>query len=140
MARKTVRVDIPIGKPDDLIALAQRIVARHVSEGDKSSLPAEKLTALQTVATTADTTNTSAKGFDAQAQSARQTRDQALGIADGQTAYTPGTVLNLVTFVRDQLLLNYEGTEEALSSYGFNVVVGSAATPQRMAKPQAAAK
>ena len=139
MARKTVRVDVPSSCPDDLIVLAQKILAKNTSDGTKSPLPAEKIAALQAATTAADTTNASAKDFDAQAQAARQQRDQSLGVADGQTAYTAGTVLNLVTYVRDMLLLTMEGNEEGLSAYGFNVVVGSAKTPQRETKPQAAA-
>jgi hypothetical protein len=68
---------------------------------------------------------------DGVAQKARQVRDQALGVADGQTAYTKDTALNLVTYARDELLVENEGQEEALTAYGFNGVVGSAknATP-----------
>jgi len=68
------------------------------------------------------------------AQKARQVRDQALGTADGQTAYTKDTALNLITYARDLLLVEDEGQEEALTAYGFNVVVGSAKNPTPAAK------
>jgi len=134
MARKTVRVDIPSGRPEALIMLAKRICDQHNANGAKSPLDAAKLSALQALVNTAETTNSSAKSFNAQAQTARQTRDQSLGIADGQTAYSPNTALNIITYVRDQLLLSLEGDEESLGNYGFNVVVGSAKVPQRAAK------
>jgi hypothetical protein len=130
MARKTVRVDIPTGSPDDLIALTQSIVAKHIEDGAASPLDQKKMAALSATLTVAVPQNQAAKDADAVAQTARQVRDGALGIADGQTAYTVGTTLNLVTYARDQLLVTHEGEEEALTGYGFNVVVGSAKNPK----------
>ena len=136
MARKTVRVDIPTGKPGDMLMLGRKICTQHTADGDKSPLDAGKMATLQALITAAEATHSSAKDLDAQAQTARQSRDQSLGIADGQTAYSPNTALNIITYARDQLLLTLEGDEEALGNYGFNVVVGSAKTPQRAAKAQ----
>lgn len=136
MARKTVRVDIPMSKPDDLIVLGKAICSQHSAQGDKSPLDAGKMTALLALMANADATNSNAKSLDAQAQTARQSRDQSLGIADGQTAYSPNTALNIITYARDQLLVSLEGDEESLGNYGFNVVVGSAKTPQRTTKAQ----
>ena len=45
------------------------------------------------------------------------------------SAYTRDTVLNLVAYARNQLPVTDDGTEEALTGYGFNVVVGSAKNP-----------
>ena len=129
MARKTVRVDIPSGSPDDFIKLGQNIVAKHQSDGANSPLDADKMTKLSAVLAVAAPQNQTAKDADAVAQKARQVRDQALGTADGQTAYTQGTALNLITYARDLLLVEDEGQEEALTAYGFNVVVGSAKNP-----------
>jgi hypothetical protein len=129
MARKTVRVDIPTGSPDDLIKLGQAIEAKHQKDGAASPLDADKMTKLAAALAIADPQNQAAKDADAVAQKARQVRDQALGMADGQTAYTKDTAMNLVTYARDQLLVTNEGAEEALTAYGFNVVVGSAKNP-----------
>lgn len=134
MARKTVRVDIPSGRPGDMIVLARKICNQHTAVGDKSPLDAGKMATLQALVTAAEATNSNAQDLDAQAQTARQARDQSLGIADGQTAYSPNTALNIITYVRDQLLVSMEGDEEALGSYGFDVVVGTAKMPQRAAK------
>jgi hypothetical protein len=129
MARKTVRVDIPTGSPDEFISLGQSIVAKHTSDGASSPLDAGKMTKLAAALAIAVPQNQAAKDADAVAQNARQVRDGALGIADGQTAYTKDTALNLITYARDQLLVTDEGSEEALTAYGFNVVVGSAKSP-----------
>ena len=129
MARKTVRVDVPANKPDDLITLGQSILAKHTKDGADSPLDDKKMQTLTGVLAVADPQNQAAKDADAVAQKARQTRDGALGIADGQTAYTKDTAMNLITYARDQLLVTNEGQEEALTAYGFNVVVGSAKNP-----------
>jgi hypothetical protein len=133
MARRTVRVEIPNGSPDDLIKLGQSIIAKHQSNGASSPLDATKMTKLAALLTSSAQNNQAAKDADAAAQTARQNRDTAMGIADGQNASTSGTGLNLIAYARDQLLIANEGSEEALAQYGFKVVVGSAKTPQRQA-------
>jgi hypothetical protein len=139
MSRKTVRVDIPNGSPDDLITLGNSIIAKHTADGASSPLNAAKMTALSDALATAGAQNKAAKDADAAAQTARQMRDTAMGLADGQTATTKNTGLNLITYARDQLLIANEGTEEALTGYGFNVVVGSAKTPAARASAKSGA-
>ena len=134
MARRTIRVEIPTGKPDDLIALAKNVRTKHVADGADSPLDTDMLNTLNTKTTSAETKNASAKQHDEQAQALRQDRDTSLGLADGQTADSPDTVLNLLTYTRDALLLKFRGNEEKLSEYGFNVVVGSAKSPTKKPK------
>lgn len=134
MARRTIRVEIPTGKPDDIIALAKDVHTKHAADGVDSPLDTDMMATLNTKTTSADTKNASAKQHDAQAQALRQDRDTLLGLADGQTADTPDTALNLLTYTRDALLLKYRGSEEKLSEYGFNVVIGSAKSPTKKPK------
>jgi hypothetical protein len=61
----------------------------------------------------------------------RQARDKDLGIGEGQTATTPDTALNVITYARKQLLVAHEGNEEKLGEYGFEVVIGTAKSPTR---------
>lgn len=129
MARKTVRVDIPTSSPETLMALGQSILKKHTADGDASPLDNDKMTKLAAALAIAVPQNQAALDADGVAQKARQVRDQALGVADGQTVYTKDTGLNLVTYARDELLVENEGQEEALTAYGFNVVVGSAKSP-----------
>lgn len=129
MARKTVRVDIPTSSPESLMNLGQSILKKHTDDGDASPLDKDKMSKLSAALAIAAPQNQAAKDADAVAQKARQTRDQALGTADGQTAYTKDTALNLITYARDLLLVEDEGEEESLTAYGFNVVVGSAKSP-----------
>lgn len=137
MARKTVKVEIPASKPDDLIKLGQAILTKHTEEGANSPLDTKKMTTLAGQVGLAAQRNQDAKDADAVAQKARQDRDNALGMADGQNASTKDTALNLIMYARAQLLIANEGVEEALSAYGFDVQVGSAKAPQRKEKKQA---
>ena len=135
--RKTVRVELPTSSPDDFLVLIQAIIAKHTKDGAGSPLDAKKMATLSALCAAATAKNQEAKTADAAAQQARQMRDTALGLAKSQTTQTPDTGLALATYVRDQLLLTYKGTEEALSAYGFEVVVGSAKTATRAKKPAA---
>jgi len=138
MARKTIRVDVPYRNPDKFIQLAQSILT-YAAANPNPALDPAKIRNLNAATGIAATNNTLGKSLDAQAQVARQKRDTALGIADGQTAATPDTVLNLVNYVRDQLLLTNEGNEDVLEQYGFEVVIGTAKSPTRAQKAATAA-
>ncbi len=145
MARKTVRVNIPSSKPEALLRLGQAAVATHKAKGANSPLDDEKMKLLDRLVNgqpaTADTPavdgadqkNQSAKLHDAAAQTDRQARDILLGIADGQTSDTKGTALNLLGYVRDELLVVSDGNDEALGEWGFDVVVGTAKSPTKKA-------
>ncbi|HUJ08974.1 MAG TPA: hypothetical protein VL171_03035 [Verrucomicrobiae bacterium] len=130
MARKTIRVDIPYRNPDKFIELAQSIL-KYYADGQNEKLDAARIHKLTELTEVAASNHTDSKNLDAQAQAARQRRDTALGIADGQNAATPDTILNLVNYVRDELLLQYAGNEEVLQQYGFDVVIGTAKSPSR---------
>jgi hypothetical protein len=137
MARKTIRIEIPARQPDGLIQLAQSILSFYAGNQNEA-LDAAKIHKLTELTDSAASNHTLGKNLDAQAQVARQRRDTALGIADGQSAATPDTILNLVNYVRDELLLQYAGNEEVLEQYGFDIVIGTAKSPTRSQKAVAA--
>jgi hypothetical protein len=119
--------------------LGQNILTASGLHSQNNPLDPAKLAKLKAAVDSAITNNNTARTLDAQAQVARQKRDTSLGIAKGQNASTPDTVLNLVTYVRDQLLLVNEGNEEVLGEYGFNIVIGTARSPMRAQKSVTAA-
>ena len=135
MSRKTVRIELPDGRPDDLIILGKKLTDKHTELGASSPLDETRMTKLAAALGIADQNNDAAKAADGAAQKARQVRDTALGMASGQNAQTKDTVLYLVTKSRDELLLAHEDNEEALTEYGFTVVVGTAKAPTRKPKP-----
>ena len=135
MSRRTVKIELPTGKPDEFIKLCQDILAKDTADGEASVLDEDMVAQLTAATTPAATKNQSAKQKDAEAQLLRQDRDTLLGLADGQTAETPDTALNAVAYLRDQLELKYRGSEETLGLYGFKVIVGTAKSPTKKPKP-----
>lgn len=128
MARRTIRIEMPVGKPDELTKLGQDILIASRANPN-NALDQQKVAKLTSAVESANTNNNLAKSLDSQAQVARQKRDTSLGIGKGQSASSPDTVLHLVTYVRDQLLLANENNEEVLGQYGFNIVIGTAKSP-----------
>ncbi len=129
MARKTVRINVPLGNPDDLVSLAQSIHAKHAELKDKSPLKA--LTELDMDAfgentTEAEEQRASAKDFERKAQEANGKAAGLIGVGPGHSQNTKGTLLFGVTQIRDFLCAVNKGNEEALSGWGFDVVVGQA--------------
>ncbi len=119
-----------MSSPEPLINLGQAVLRKHTADGNSSPLNKDKMAKLAAALAIAVPQNQAAKDADAAAQKARQLRDEALGMAAGQTAYSKDTAINLITYARDLLLAEFEGQEESLSGYGFSVVVGSAKSPK----------
>jgi hypothetical protein len=120
------RINIP-SNPDDLIKLAQSIVAKHTADGAGSPLAALNMADMGTKTTTADTQNQSATQLYRDAEKATQNRDLALGTDNP----VKGTVLNYARSVRDILSGIYKGNEQQLGDWGFDVdqSVHSSTTP-----------
>jgi len=139
MARTTVRVELPNSSPDDLAILMDAIT----KESDRlnalvplsSPVPAALVTLLKAASTSAKADRVMAKDHERQAQVSFEKANTTLGLAKGQSIRTDGTGLNLVAKARDLLLALNLGKENALEPFGFNVVVGSAAAPQKKTKP-----
>ena len=125
MSRKTVRVDIPKGRPDRLIQLANDILAKHGSDGPQSPLDPQKLGQLQELVAKAAGLHAEAKLLAGRSQASYEHRNELLGIGVDQGAASPDTVLNLVTYVRDHLTLKHKRREQQLTEYGFNVTLGA---------------
>jgi len=129
MARKTVRINVPLGNPDDLVSLAESIHAKHTELKDKS--PLKGLTDLDMDdfgenVTEADEQRTNAKDFERKAQEANGKASGIIGVGPGNTRNTKGTLLFGITQIRDFLAAVNKGNEEALNGWGFEVVVGQA--------------
>jgi hypothetical protein len=138
MARTTVRVDVPVGRPDDLVALIDAITKEsdrlNAVTANSSPVPAAMITALKAASVSAKADRISAKDHDRQAQLLFEKANTTLGIAKGQSVRSEGTGLNLIAKARDLLLALNMGKENALEPFGFTVVVGSAAAPVKKPK------
>lgn len=71
----------------------------------------------------------------AQAAALLEKSNKALGLAEGQNLRTEDTGLFYAAQVRDTLVAELRGKENEIETFGFKVVVGSAASPTR--KPKA---
>jgi hypothetical protein len=110
------RVVIP-KNPDELIALAKNIVAKHTADGAGSPLGGLNMADMGTKTTTADTQHSTATQLYRNAETAMQNRNLALGTENA----TQGTVAYYARSVRDVLLGLYKGNEQRLGDWGFRV-------------------
>lgn len=120
---RRIKVRIPRTSPDKLMHLGEAIIAKHNEPGGNSPLDDEEVGELQTAVTAARLLEEEAEGLHEEGENLNEQADTLLGIAKGQTLQTEGTVYYLIDDVRDKLLLVHEDNEEALSEYGFKVVI-----------------
>lgn len=126
---KNVSVEIPIDSVPKMEKLVAAIIARHTALGVASPLAGQvDMAMLAAKILTAKNKRTSSQLKHGTAQATMEAADKALGIEQGQTSKTTGTVYNLITRVRDRLLFVHAGEEEQLSTYGFNVVISEGGT------------
>ena len=129
--KKTVRVDIPIKSPDEFNKLAEKILAKCKEMGDECPIKKAIVDLLAALTKTQAEKRAEASKLHAQAEAATLKADTALGVAPGQNVNTADTMYHAVTIIRDMLLIEYNGDEEMLSEFGFNVVIGSAKSPSK---------
>ncbi len=137
MARKTIRIELPIGKPDAMVKLAKDIKKQHdqrTADGSPDELKDVEVQEMGARAVVAEEKRGQAVLLDAQAAKLRQEAETLIGTAPGQAATTKGTLLYDITGFRDDLLSEFRDEEAALGEYGYSVVIGTAAAPQRKAK------
>ncbi len=118
--------------------LGNKVIETDAAAPADSKLDPAKISALKQDMKDAAKQHADMLKYAGLAQAARVARDTALGTADGQTVNTKGTGLNIITNFRDRLLLDNEDNPEVLTTYGFNVIVGSAKAPTKAAAKQAA--
>ena len=129
MARKTIKIEIPTGSPDDMVLLTEGIQAHHLALGSAATLDSEVVAALADKAAQAKAKRKQAAELTAQAETLNLQAATLLGIAPGQTSETKDTVLYRIEGIRDELLIEHRGTEQALGEYRFDITIGTAKTP-----------
>jgi hypothetical protein len=110
------RVIIP-KNPDDLIALAKSIGAKHTADSAGSPLASLNMADFTGKTANADAQNELSAKLYRDAETATQNRDLALG----ENRRAQGTVNYYVAAVRDVLLGLYKGNEQKLGDWGFEV-------------------
>jgi hypothetical protein len=139
MAKRTVKVDVPIQKPDDFIKLLKKVVEKNASYGANSplkNLPSVNMTNFGKQQAEAEKLRLESESLKVQSENKMEKARTLFGTDKGQTASTPGTLYNHILAIRDYLMVINKGNEEALSEWGFNVVVKKASTAKKKpAKP-----
>ena len=137
MAKRTVQIKLETQKPEIFLKVCEDIVAQNTALGITSPF--------------ADGTLVNMANYAATVALARQKREEALehyaiaeaamaesrkliGTGAGQTSLTPGTLFNLTGSIKKILLALNQVNPEALSLWGFNVVVRMAKNPGRRKK------
>ena len=138
MARRTVKIKIPIAKPDTFSKLLKSIIKRHEALGKESPLNGFVKVDMKTFGprtTKADAHRAKSEALKDTSEAEMELAKNVYGTAEGQTAETPGTLYNDVEAILHLFRgSTYKGTEEAISEWGFNVVIGSAKSPKRKPK------
>lgn len=135
MARKTVRVELPRKNTDDLLKLMDKIIQRDTDLDADSPLDDAIIIALKAKRDEVKPIRKAGTDAEALAQQKNQEARQKLGIDKGQTIEIPGTGIYMVKDIQEKLLNKFKGNEEQLTTFGFDVVVGSFAPKGGKPKP-----
>ena len=130
MSKKNIRIKIPWGKPDALLALAEKVETQYLNGGDKNAMGNIDMETFIATLERARETRYAAIKMHASAKAMMQESLSLLGIDKGQTKRDFGTIYQLLTMIRDQLLVSFFNHEEKLTEYGFKPVI-STSTPRR---------
>ena len=121
MSRITVKVEIPVNSPDDLVKLATDVVAHNTELGTKSPLSGIDMTTFSAKLQSGKEKRAQAKKLHEQAELLNQEAIRDLGLGKHQNSRTPDTVYCVLTSIRDILLALNKGQEEKLGEWGFNI-------------------
>ena len=136
MARKNVRVDLPINKLEVLTKLLTAVNEKHIALGAESPLKVIDMPDFDAKLKEAEMKRKSSKELRAQSEALMQAANAIFGVEVGQNSKSPGTLYNYLAAIRDLLLVIYRGNEEELSTWGFDVVVSASSSPKPQSNTQ----
>ena len=122
MSSKRIIVDFERHIPDAILIHCGRIIARHEEMADTSPLKRFDMPTFTSITADADTKLKNSRQLHAQAEGFTEEAYKSIGIHDEQSIRTPGTVYNTIGNIRSRLKNFYQGREEKISEFGFNVV------------------
>jgi hypothetical protein len=147
MARKTVKIEVPIGNSDEMIKLAKSVSKKHQTWQGASSaanppvplpvgspLAKYDMNDFSSKTLQSEANKTEARDLEKKSQAKNKEASLIIGSGDGQSKDTKGTLYNYLTRMRDTLLDYYDDNEEMLGQWGFKVVTGQAKSPVRKTK------
>ena len=126
MARQDVTVELPVGNAGETAKLLGKVAARNTALGASSPIKDDFNWAdIATGITGLENMLKEATEADRKSQSLHYSALSQLGIAPNQNLQTPDTLYPMVAKARDILLVKNQTNPEALSLWGFNVVVNT---------------
>jgi len=134
MPRRVTIIEVKNRKPDTFIKLCQDIIDQNNALGALSPFAdgtIVNMIAYQNLLNQARDKRQEALEHYALAQAAMFESRRLIGIANGQTVNTPGTLFAITTKIKKYLQMLNNTNPEALSLWGFNVVVRMAKNPGR---------
>jgi len=134
MARKTVKIEIPLNNVDDMFKLSEAVSKEHNKDAANSPLKKYNFNDFDAKTSNAKTIKENARDTEKKAQGLHKSSDMITGNAEGQSVETKGTLYNYLTRMRDTLLEHYEDNPEMLGEWGFKVVTGEAKSPTKKPK------
>ena len=137
MPKKTVRITIPTGYPKKLAELVEKVWDRHVSLGASSPFQDDtiiNMTSYEQLKTEALEKRKRALELHAEAEALMMESKVLFGTGPGQKMSNPGTLIHLLNNIKRFLLVKHSSTEEDLSPWGFNVVIGMASVGAKKKK------
>ena len=114
------RVVIPVNVAE-LIELCNLIIEKEDSLAPNGTLTPAELTDLKNLRDVAQKTDKAQAKLHRDAEEETAKRNNALGITDGMSVDQPGSVLYLVTMLRDLLLGRNKINPKVLGEWGFEV-------------------
>ena len=134
MARKTIKIEIPLRSPEKFSKMANDLKKKDDDMGANSPLnnnPNFNKTEFASKLSDGDSKRSDSEKLRQQAETVMEQARTAYGTGKGQSAETPGTVYNYVQSAKEYLLSFYRDNPEMLSQWGFDVVVGTAKSPTK---------
>ena len=123
IAKKNIRVKVPIPSPLKFLQLAKRIFSEHKNQGENSPLKHLDMTGFENKVTEAEEKRVESKSLRAQSESLMEQAKTIMGLKPDQSSHTPDTIYNLMTYIKNYLLVYYHGNEGALAEWGFDVTI-----------------
>ncbi len=137
MARRTVKIDLQARNAEVFLKLCEDIAEQNTALGVSSPLADGEfvnMTTFTDVVTRARQKREEALAHYAIAEAAMAESRHLIGTAAKQTSHTPGTLFYMTGIVKKLLLTLNHANPEALSLWGFNVVVRMVKNPGRRIK------
>ncbi len=140
MPKRTVRIDIPAAYINDLAHLVERVWGHHVSLGSSSPFFDNSIVNMnryEELMNEALSKRKRALELHAEAEALMQESRVIFGIDAGQTISTVDTLYHLLNNIKHLLKAKHAMVEHELSSWGFNVVIGSSSVGAKKKKKTA---